>query len=344
MPSVRSTKHRRGKRRGRKQTQRRYRTRQSKRSTGGGEFKHLTCSPLSEEYKHGNPVSPHTTCLPKKEILRAKEAWNKSNPTRKVQSTEPQKIWKEIQTNLDGVCSDDLCILNQPFMKNHRTTNSSSTTTASGSSSSGGKEVSDMKDYYAPKMPKEWKKNPTEWLSNIEILEKMKQYEEAYKCFEFIGPTPIDFDKVLSGNQCVENELCKFQLSTYLKNGTKKIGIIFNTDPHDKGGSHWISMFINIPKKIIFFFDSAGDEAPPEIMTFVKKVQQQGLELSRQIEFKFDQNYPNEHQYSTTECGMYSLYFIINMLEDKLTTKYLKSHIIPDQQMIDYRKKYFNDI
>jgi hypothetical protein len=23
----------------------------------------------------------------------------------------------------------------------------------------------------------------------------MKQYEKAYKCFDFIGPTPINFDK-----------------------------------------------------------------------------------------------------------------------------------------------------
>ena len=34
-----------------------------------------------------------------------------------------------------------------------------------------------------------------------------------------------------------------------MKRGKTKIGIIFNTDPHDKPGQHWISMFINIKKK-----------------------------------------------------------------------------------------------
>jgi hypothetical protein len=332
---------------GRKQTRKRIKKRGGKthshgyRKYTGGQFKKLTCSPLSEEYKNGNPISSHETCLPREEILRVKEYWDKANPTKKIKSTQPNKIWKEIQYNLEGVCNDDLCILNQPFMRNYgsQLTNNSNSVTGS----SGGKENNLMK-YYSPKTPKEWKKNPTEWLSNIEILEKMKQYEDAYPCFEFLGPTPIDFDKVLPDNKCVESEMCHFQLSTYIKKGTKKIGIIFNTDPHDKGGSHWISLFINIPKKMIFFFDSAGDEAPKEVMTFVKKVQQQGLENSPPIHFKFDQNYPNEHQYSTTECGMYSLYFIINMLEDKLTTKYLKTHVIPDQKMIDYRKKYFNDV
>jgi hypothetical protein len=338
MPSTRSIKK--GRRQLRKTRRRSGKRRSQKR--GGQKFKQLTCSPLSEEYKNGNPISPHDTCLPKREILKAREYWNSEYPNRKINATEPHQVWKEIQKNLENVCSDDICILNQPFMKKQNTSVGRGDKTVP-FGSSGGKEK-DLKDYYSPKTPKEWKKNPTEWLSNIEILEKMKQYEKAYPCFEFIGPTPIDFDKVLDNNQCVENEMCRFELSTYVKKGIKKIGVIFNTDPHNKGGSHWISLFINIPKKIIFFFDSAGDAAPPEVMSFVKKVQRQGLDMSPPIDLKFDQNYPKEHQYTTTECGMYSLYFIINMLEDKLTTKYLKTHVIPDQQMIDYRKKYFNDI
>jgi hypothetical protein len=41
---------------------------------------------------------------------------------------------------------------------------------------------------------------------------------------------------------------------------------------------------------------------------------EQGKELSRPIHFKFIQNYPKTHQYSNTECGMYSLFFIITFL------------------------------
>ena len=32
--------------------------------------------------------------------------------------------------------------------------------------------------------------------------------------------------------QCVWNDLCNFNLETYIKKGKNKIGIIFNTDPH----------------------------------------------------------------------------------------------------------------
>jgi hypothetical protein len=312
----------------------------STRSKAKGEFKQLTCSPLSQEYKNGNPITPHQTCLPPSVIEKVKYYWNKENPKKRITAKDHHQIWKDIQTNLQDVCNDDLCILNQPFMKKINI----STKKSNVDKSSSGGNTKNLKDYYSPKMPKEWKKNPTEWLSSIEILEKMKQYEDAYPCFEFIGPTPIDFDKVLKDNTCVERELCNFQLSTQIEKKKKKIGIIFNTDPHNKGGSHWISMFINIPKKIIFFFDSAGDPAPKEILDFVERIKEQGLQLTPPIKFKFDQNYPNEHQYTTTECGMYCLYFIINMLEDKLTTQYLKTHVISDEQMIEYRKKYFNDV
>ena len=39
-----------------------------------------------------------------------------------------------------------------------------------------------------------------------------------------------------------------------IKNKKTKIVIIFNTDPHNKPGQHWISMFINIKTKILCEF------------------------------------------------------------------------------------------
>ena len=170
----------------------------------------------------------------------------------------------------------------------------------------------------------------------------MKQYERAYKCFDFIGPSPIDFDTKKIYGECVWEELCHFNLEDEIKNGKFKIGVIFNTDPHNKPGSHWISLFINIKKGTIFFFDSAGDKIPKKIMNLVTRVMKQGKNLDEPINFKFDQNYPVEHQYSDTECGIYSLYFIAHMLEDKINAHYLKTHILKDKYMEKFRKVYFN--
>ena len=168
----------------------------------------------------------------------------------------------------------------------------------------------------------------------------MNQYEKKYKCFEFIGPSPIDYDTHKVNGDCVWEELCNFNLANQIKKNKTKIGIIFNTDPHYKGGSHWISLFINIKKESIFFFDSAGNKIPKQVMKFVNNIIEQGKHMHKK--FTFDQNYPVEHQYGNTECGVYSLFFLIHMLEDKITSHYLKTHILKDDYMEKFRKVFFN--
>ena len=69
---------------------------------------------------------------------------------------------------------------------------------------------------------------------------------------------------------------------------------------------------------------------------------EQGHSLKKRIDFTFDQNYPVEHQYGNTECGIYSLFFIAHMLEDKITTHYLKTHVLKDKYMENFRNIYFN--
>jgi hypothetical protein len=201
----------------------------------------------------------------------------------------------------------------------------------------------DLVGSFAPVSPKSWEKNPNEWLSSLDIINVMKQYEKAYKCFDFIGPSPMDFDTKKLFGKCVWEELCNFSLSQQLKQKKTKIGVIFNTDPHTKGGEHWLSLFINIKKGEIFFFDSVGEPAAPEVMVFVNRVIKQGTELNPPIRFKFDSNEGIEHQYGSTECGIYSIFFIVHMLEDKITDYYLKNHIIKDKYMEQFRDVYFND-
>ena len=102
-------------------------------------------------------------------------------------------------------------------------------------------------------------------------------------------------------------------------------------------------MFINIKKKKIFFFDSVGDKPCSQIMGLVDRIKEQGLNLTPKMNFKFDSNEGIEHQYGNTECGVYSLYFIVHMLEDKFTEHYLKTHMLKDEYMNKFRKIYFND-
>ena len=255
----------------------------------------------------------------------------------KIDSTDPKEVWIKLKEYLKSICNKESCWLKQNFVS--------------------GKLDKELKDSFAPVSPAEWKKNPNEWLSSVDILDVMKQYEKAYKCFEFMGPSPIDFDTKMMGNQCVWSELCNFNLQEQINSGKTKIGIIFNTDKHTGGGIHWLSLFINIKKGEIFFYDSAGNKPAKQIQVFIDRVIEQGTKLNQTIAnkiptalgkaggiaFKSDYNYPNEHQLTTTECGIYSLYFIVHMLEDKLTGHYLKTHKIKDKYVEQFRKIYFNE-
>ena len=57
-------------------------------------------------------------------------------------------------------------------------------------------------------------------------------------------------------------------------------------------------------------------------------------------------NHPVEHQEENTECGMYSLFFIITMLEGGNFKKIFldKKKLIKDNNMIFLRKKIFTPV
>jgi hypothetical protein len=274
----------------------------------------LRCSPKI--------IKKDFTCYEDETLYKLRDLWNERHKDDLIQTNDSKEIWLKLKDKMKNVCNKESCWLKQQFVE--------------------GKLDKELTNSFAPKSPSEWKKKPNEWLSSMDILNVMKQYEKTYKCFEFIGPSPIDFDTRKMYGSCVWDELCNFNLNDQIKNGKTKIGIVFNTDPHNKPGEHWISMFINIRKGQIFFFDSVGNKAPKEVVQFVERIKKQGQQLSQPIVFNFDENYPIEHQYGNTECGIYSIFFIVHMLEDKITSHYLKTHILKDEYMQNFRKIYFN--
>lgn len=281
-------------------------------------FINLSCSP---ENKNKNKDKNYT-CYSENDLKQLKKMWNARHPDNPIKTNNSKQIWSTLKEYYNNTCNKESCWVRQ-MTKNT-------------------KLEKELLDAFAPESPKEWKKNPNEWLSSIDILNVMRQYEKKYKCFDFLGPSPIDYDTHELNGQCVWEELCHFNLQNHINNGHFKIGVIFNLDPHYKGGSHWVSLFINVKKKTIFFFDSVGEKIPNQIFKFVSMVAEQGAKLKKPIHFTFDQNYPVEHQYGNTECGIYSIFFIVHMLEDKINGNYLKTHILKDKYMEKFRKIYYN--
>lgn len=279
-------------------------------------FKTLSCSTVIDHRKK-------YTCYDNDTILKIKDLWNKRHPGDIIEAITPKSVWKSLKNKMSSLCENELCWLKKTFNDNNIVEDISSHT-------------------FSPIAPESWKINKNEWLSNFDISSVMKQYEEKYSNFYFIGPTPMDFDKIEHENVCVWDDLCKFDLSEMIKKQKTKIGIIFNTDYNNGPGKHWTSMFICLTSKLIYYFNSSGAKATDEVMKLVRRIKKQGKSLG--IDFKFDQNYPKQHQYSDSECGMYSIYFIVNMLTGKLNPYTLKTIRIPDSKMMKYREVFFNII
>jgi len=274
------------------------------------------------------------SCLTDPILLKLKESYNKHNIDSPIISEDPKKIWIDLRNRMT-TCSKEDCWLDVIDDENMRN------------------KISEM--LFAPKQPDEWKTNPNTWLSNYDIFDVLKQYEDKYKNFKVIGPTPIDFDTrpiEMNGN-CVWQELCTFSLEKYLKIGKTKLGIVFNLDKHNSSGSHWVSMFVDLEDEYIFYLDSAGNKMPIEIEKFAKRITDQGLKKNPPMHIHLYENCPVEHQMGSTECGMYALYFIITMLTNETEGKIFKNYTekirffkdkqIPDKYVNKYRKIYFNE-
>lgn len=302
-----------------KKTRRRY---------SGGNPKKLNCSPLVK----GKTVNKNS-CFTEDVLNVIKKEYNKDHRENQIMSHNKDEIWNELKHRL-STCDGERCWLNEIDNTVLR------------------KKIDKL--IFAPDSPPEWKKNPDEWLSNFDILDVLKQYEEAYPNFKFIGPSPIDFDARPSSmnGDCVTKELCQFSLKKMMDNKKTKIGIVFNLDKHNQSGSHWVSLFVDVDNNFLFYFDSAANSIPNEIKTLIDRILTQAKAKQIGIEIK-DVTKIKQHQYGNTECGMYSLYFITTLLTEetgegkKLHTNqekidYFTKKRIPDKYVFDYRKKFFN--
>lgn len=197
-----------------------------------------------------------------------------------------------------------------------------------------------QKTYLRPSMPEKWKEDPDMWLDSTNIENVMKQYEEAYPDFEFMGPFPIDFAapdpymKSATEQKCLIREMCGLRVTEAQKNGTTHIGIIYNLDPHFKDGSHWVANFIDLPKHRCYYFDSYGYEPPIQIAKFMRWLTTQDPKMKLAYNAR-------RFQFQGSECGMYSMYFIIRMLMGDQFRPFCRRQP-RDEAMLDLRDWLFS--
>jgi len=204
-----------------------------------------------------------------------------------------------------------------------------------------GKKKEIQRQFFRPTMPDEWKKDPDQWLDSNNIADVMKQYEESNSSFKFFGTNPIDFSAPdpytpgsLEKKKCLQDEICKMNLKELISKGKTKLGFVYNLDPSNKGGSHWIASFTDIPAHKTYYFDSYGLKPPKQIARFMRSMTLQDPKMKLHYNAR-------RFQFGETECGMYCLYFIIRMLEGDDFKEFCKT-APKDSEMLDLRDWIFS--
>lgn len=269
------------------------------------------CSPKYNLTKHKTG-----TCYDKSALIELINTYNLTNKENKITFKKTESVnslWNKLNSKLNTKCSDEACW--------SEVTNN----------------MSLLKKHFIPKKPNSWKNSPNEWLSTIDIENVLKQYEHKYNDFKFLGCVPVDFDTRLMPGVCVDKTLCSFELKDYLNKNINRMGAVYNLDKHDEPGSHWVASYIDHNKKHVYYFDSVGDKPPSEIDNFSKKIVTQAKDLGYNYKYIINNK---GHQKKNTECGVYCINFLINMLENGDFFKHINNYM-PDDLMAENRDKYF---
>ena len=265
-------------------------------------------------------------------------------PSRSTLRRNKAALWNAIDSAMQSKCTTEYCW--QSYMRMRKTDGQEAR--RSSSSVGGGRAhktrsphsgVADSSgEAFRPAIPSSWEAKPNMWLNTNDIRLVMKQYESASPEFLFIGPVPIDFQSP-SGNSCISPDLCVIDLHGWWKEGVRSVGIVFNMDPHDLSGSHWVAAYCDLAAAAAYYYDSYGIKPPQEINALLDQFAEQGKALFG-TPMKIEIN-DTRHQFKNTECGVYAMYFITSMLEGKPFRDFIHDGL-NDGQMQRFRRYFYH--
>jgi hypothetical protein len=290
------------------------------------------CAP-SKIYNNGSCFDEHS-------LKQIANNYNNINEKKIDVSLSKQELVKNLEEKLSNKCSDQVCWLRLDFVKKI-----------------------DNDDLYENTFRPVGPANKYDWLSTTHINDVIKQYHYVHNEFLFLGAVPYDFDDlhVLGISNLNFNEL--------EMNKKTKIGIVFNLDEHYKNGSHWVSLFADLNKNQIYYFDSVGKKPKKRIKKFVNRIfkylynkkYNKKLHINNLInalnngstkensepilknihDGNFDIRYNHiQHQFKGSECGVYSINFIVRLVGGE-TFDDVINNITKDDAMNENRKIYF---
>jgi hypothetical protein len=244
-------------------------------------------------------------------------------------------LLKELNKNLGNKCKTQKCWTEQKFMENID---------------------EEKRDYIQtqtlrPEGPSKGRK----WLNTVNIDEVLEQYENVYDDFKYLGTMPRDFQ-----NHDFLKQDQKFYKDLF-KSGKTRVAMVYNTDKLGGVGEHWNAMFADFKQGLVLFFDSYGVEPGDETkkhMELIKKVMQETCGEIAKSDYNHNnlikqtangglkcnlvkiKNNDKRHQFKGSECGVYSINFILRMLEgDKFDD--ICNDRTPDDEVNKRRDEFF---
>lgn len=264
------------------------------------------------------------SCIDLPILVEMANAYNTVNDDKiklhsRLETLNPKKykkyLLRQIKKRYDNVCKTQLCWTKQDFIDQMND-----------------KMKDELLKYtFRPNGPK----GKFEWLNTTHLNEVMQQYEKIHSDFKFLGAVPMDFDNLPPLG--IKN----LNFKELYDKGIKKLGIIFNLDEHWQNGSHWVAAFANLEKGETYYSDSYGIAPEPPIRALLRRIGKFcETELGKKASAIHNKT---RHQYGDSECGMYSLNFVISLLEG---TKFeeLSNDKIPDDKVNKLRPIFFNNV
>lgn len=255
------------------------------------------------------------SCFTVDNLIDISEYFNKNYPNYSFDIKKDKKyLLKKLTSRMKSEfnCNDQLCWINTKFMKK-----------------SGNNEI--LNFTFRPNGPK----GKYDWLSTTNIENVMYQYEKKYNDFKFLGAVPNDFEDL------DYLETYKFSLKKLTDKNKYRVAMVINLDPSTKGGSHWVAFYSNLKKNQIYFFDSFAQQPDPRVFKFMTKFYKNmkgGGYNYNSLDIRYNKI---RHQFDNSECGVYSMNFIIRLLNGENFDD-ITNNITKDEDMNFCRKVYFN--
>jgi len=188
-------------------------------------------------------------------------------------------------------------------------------------------------------------------LSNVHIDNTLQQWSHKYDDFYPFNFNMLDYASYSWRNGTVSSTPDSLATVAFsdLYNGDygKKYrccACVINSDRYRGSGKHWMALFADArgaDRWTVEFFNSSGNAPAPEWVNWLVKTKS-AMETLTEIPVEILRVTNIRHQQSKSECGVYSLFYILSRLNN-VPPEYFMKHPISDQLMFELRSHLFDD-